>query len=61
MIYLIGGAPRVGKTILSQQISTKLHIGWISTDLLMTLLSLTNVEGIKTKWDAAPTALVTNA
>ena len=51
----------MGKTTLSQQISTKLHIGWISTDLLMTLLSLTNVEGIKTKWDAAPKALATNA
>ena len=61
MIYLIGGAARVGKTTLCQQISTKLRIGWISTDLLMTLLGMTKVEGIKTKWDATPEALMTNA
>jgi 2-phosphoglycerate kinase len=35
MIYLIGGAPRTGKTILAQRISARLGIGWISTDLLM--------------------------
>jgi 2-phosphoglycerate kinase len=34
MIYLIGGAPRVGKSTLCQQVSAKLGIGWISTDLL---------------------------
>ena len=35
MIYLIGGAPRAGKSILCQQIAAKLRVGWISTDLLM--------------------------
>ena len=34
MIYFVGGAPRVGKSILCQQIAAKLAIGWISTDLL---------------------------
>jgi hypothetical protein len=38
MIYLVGGAPRVGKSILCQRIAAKLSIGWISTDLLMELL-----------------------
>jgi 2-phosphoglycerate kinase len=37
MIYLIGGAPRVGKSILSQQLAAKLNIGWILTNLLRRL------------------------
>ena len=61
MIYLIGGAPRAGKTILAQRLSSKLHVGWISTDLLLTLLSMTNVEGIKTEWNAAPEAVTASA
>ena len=61
MIYLIGGAPRAGKSILAQQISAKLKVGWVSTDLLMELLKVKNVEGIKAKWDAAPEAIRANA
>ncbi len=61
MIYLIGGAPRAGKSILGQQVAAKLRIGWISTDLLFTILGITNVEGIKTEWDAAPEAITVNA
>jgi hypothetical protein len=61
MIYLIGGAARVGKTTLCHQVSTTLNIGWISTDLLMTLLGMTKVAGIKTEWNAASEALTTNA
>jgi 2-phosphoglycerate kinase len=38
MIYLIGGAPRVGKSILSQRTAARLRIGWISTDLLADML-----------------------
>jgi 2-phosphoglycerate kinase len=34
MIYLIGGAPRTGKTTLAKQLSKKLKISWISTDTL---------------------------
>ena len=61
MIYFIGGAPRAGKTILGQQISRELRIGWVSTDLLLTLLRVTNVEGMKTEWNAAPEAISANA
>jgi 2-phosphoglycerate kinase len=49
MIYLIGGAPRVGKSVLCQQVAAKLKIGWISTDLLMEVLRAKNAEGIKTR------------
>ena len=61
MIYLIGGAPRAGKTILGQQIAANLKIGWVSTDLLFTILGMTHVEGIKTEWNATPDAITTNA
>jgi 2-phosphoglycerate kinase len=49
MIYLIGGAPRAGKSILCQQVSAKLKIGWISTDLLVELLRVKGEKGVKTK------------
>jgi hypothetical protein len=61
MIYMIGGAPRAGKSILGQQVSAKLKVGWISTDLLMELLRVKNVEGIKAEWNAAPAAITKNA
>ena len=61
MIYLVGGAPRAGKSILGQQVAANLKIGWISTDLLSTLLGMTNVEGIKTEWNATPEAITANA
>ena len=57
MIYLVGGASRVGKSILGQRISAKLNIGWISTDLLIELLKVKNVEGTKVEWNAAPEAI----
>src|SRR5919106_5924703 len=61
MIYLIGGAPRAGKSILCQQISAKLKIGWISTDLIMELLRLKDEEGIKKEWNASLEAITANA
>jgi len=61
MIYIVGGAPRTGKSILAQQISAHLRIGWVSTDLLMTLLRSKQVEGIKTEWDATPKAIAAAA
>ena len=61
MIYLIGGAPRAGKSILGQQISAKLRVGWVSTDLLSELLRVKNVEGVKREWNAAPEAITANA
>jgi hypothetical protein len=57
MIYFIGGAPRTGKTILGQQISKKLKIGWISTDLIWEVLKVKNVPGTNIKWDASPQAI----
>jgi hypothetical protein len=61
MIYIIGGAPRTGKSILAQQISAKLKIGWISTDLLVELLRAKNVAGTKSEWNASPEAITTAA
>ena len=61
MIYMIGGAPRVGKSILGQQVSAKFKAGWVSTDLLMQVLRVKNDEGIKTEWNAAPEAITVNA
>lgn len=61
MIYLIGGAPRAGKSILGQRVAAEFKIGWVSTDLLFTILGMTNVEGIKKEWDASPEAITTNA
>lgn len=61
MIYLIGGAARVGKSILGQQFAAKLGIGWISTDLVMELLRLRKADGIKSRWNAAPEAITANA
>jgi hypothetical protein len=61
VIYLIGGAPRAGKSILGQQVAATLKIGWISTDLLLTLLGMTKVEGIKTEWNATSEAITASA
>ena len=57
MFYLIGGAPRVGKTLLGQRVSAKLGIGWISTDVLEHILRVTHVAGQKTEWNAGPQAI----
>ncbi|MCX6740310.1 MAG: hypothetical protein NTZ49_03725 [Candidatus Parcubacteria bacterium] len=38
MIYLIGGAPRCGKSILAKKISSRKKIGWLSTDRLWTVV-----------------------
>lgn len=61
MIYLVGGAPRAGKTILSQQLCATLKVGWISTDLMMELLRVANAPGRKMKWDASPEAIIARA
>jgi hypothetical protein len=61
MMYFVGGAARAGKTILGHRIASNLRIGWVSTDLLLTLLGMTNVEGIKMEWNATPEALAANA
>ena len=61
MIYLIGGAPRAGKSILGQQLSAKLRIGWISTNLLQHVLQVNNHNGTKAEWNAAPEAIIATA
>ena len=61
MIYLIGGVARAGKSILCQQFAAELKIGWISTDLMMELLRVSNVPGIKREWNASSKAIKTNA
>lgn len=61
MIYLIGGAPRTGKSLLCQQLAAKLKAGWISTDILITLLQLKNDAGVKQEWNADPAAIAAHA
>lgn len=61
MIYLVGGAPRAGKSILGQQVAANLRIGWISTDLLMELLRVKNNEGSKVNWNATPETITAKA
>jgi len=61
MIYLVGGAPRAGKSILTQHLAATLKIGWISTDVLMELLRVSNPAGVKAEWNAAPEVITTNA
>ena len=36
MIYLIGGAPRLGKSILAKELMKKIEVPWVSTDALRT-------------------------
>ncbi len=38
MFYLIGGAPRSGKTTIAKELSKKLSIPWISTDTLESVI-----------------------
>jgi 2-phosphoglycerate kinase len=38
MIYLIGGSPRCGKTILARKLSDKLRVSWISADALESIV-----------------------
>lgn len=61
MIYVVGGAPRAGKSILGQQVAANLKIGWISTDILMELLRVKNELGIKAEWNASLQAITANA
>jgi 2-phosphoglycerate kinase len=60
MIYLVGGAPRAGKSILGQQVAAKLRIGWTSTDLMVDLLRVNN-PNLKSEWNAAPAVIQADA
>lgn len=61
MIYLIGGAPRSGKTVLGQQLAAKISASWISTDALHQLLRVKVNDGPPNQWDASPTAITDTA
>jgi 2-phosphoglycerate kinase len=37
MLYLIGGAPRVGKSIIAQQLMKEKGVPWLSTDVLRSI------------------------
>jgi hypothetical protein len=41
MIYLVGGAPRAGKSILGQQIAAKLRIGWKMSSVFLGCSNMT--------------------
>lgn len=61
MIYLIGGAPRTGKSLLGQQVAVTLKSSWLSTDVLQALLHVKDAEGANAAWNAAPTAIMAKA
>ncbi len=61
MIYFVGGAPRVGKSILAQRAAANLRIGWISTDLLEEMLRARNTADTKVEWNAVPEAIASSA
>lgn len=49
MIYLIGGAPRCGKTILSKKIAVKKRISWISTDTIRSMVLASTAKSLVSK------------
>ena len=51
MIYLIGGAPRTGKSTLCQRVANECRIGWISTDLIKEVLDQAGVKK-PARWSA---------
>lgn len=57
MIYLVGGAPRTGKSLLSHRLAAAQRMGWIGTDLLFELLRVANDPGVPMEWNAAPDAI----
>lgn len=57
MIYLIGGAPRTGKSLLSHRLAAEQRMGWIGTDVLFELLKVANDPGVPRQWDASTDAI----
>ena len=51
MIYLIGGAPRSGKSLLGQRVAASLQSNWISTDLLKSVLRVGGTEVVDVAWN----------
>lgn len=51
MVYLVGGAPRCGKTILSKAIAKEKGISWLSTDSIWAIVTATTpVSQLKKKF-----------
>ncbi len=61
MIYLVGGAPRSGKSILGQRVAANLKIGWTSTDLLKDLLRVQDAENVPEVWKPDPQTIEASA
>ena len=59
MIYLIGGSPRVGKSIVCQQVAARLALGWISTDVLKDLLRVSGAKVTSIEWNVFDTITAT--
>ncbi len=58
MIYLVGGAPRAGKSILGQRVAQRARIGWVSTDVLRSVLLGAGLKQEEAEaWDASPDAV----
>ena len=57
MLYMVGGAPRAGKSLLGQQVAARLRVGWVATDVLQSLLK----EQGAASWDATPEAIAATA
>lgn len=49
MIYLIGGAPRVGKSIAARRLMKKLGVSWVSTDILNDVIVKVTPEELRDK------------
>lgn len=45
MLYLIAGAPRTGKSILSRMLMDKLGVPWLSTDVMRSVIRDVTPEG----------------
>jgi hypothetical protein len=60
LIYLIGGAPRAGKSTLAQQVSARLGIGWISTDVILEVIKVAEGEAER-DWDASIESINSNS
>ena len=61
MIYLVGGAPRTGKSILGQQVAVTLKSSWLSTDVLRDILTVKKDEGPKVGWSPGSATIAANA
>jgi hypothetical protein len=55
MVTLVGGAPRTGKTMLSQQVAAQQRTNWISTDLLKDILRVKTTLVPHIEWNAPET------